>query len=435
MEKGGSVEKEKIDDDEISLPTMEEFKKQQENSSDDDQIPTGDEIHPANASGIYPNIDDLKSVTTNNFDSSRDKNEINREYPNRTIANPNSNSKKPAGISGTGARINFVDMIKKAVQYSYTNKLLGIIIIITICVTSICSTLINIIRNNDKIGVLYSRYALNNQVVKDDNFFGKILHNGKLEEGYFQLLKIISEHFTNNKTEAVFVLIIAIVLFIIAVYIYYQTTATIILATNNLDDGNNCVSLKETCIESKQYLWKIFGLDLLLWVLGIAVSFAISAIILSLVFTATSVLVVLLILGTIIIIPVSLYLFMLIQFAQRNIVLRDMGVFESLSDAKSFIDANFWLSVLSAIINIIIMIILTIIEVIVYFVSFSIIFKYLLSNSIGWDNPVQLFIAVVIVLGVLLVNIVISGLILSFFSSYWTLSFRALDYLIYNPTE
>ncbi len=432
------MEEEKKDDNEIGLPTMEEFKKQQENSSQNEQIPNGSEIHSANISSIYPDVDDLKSIVNGSQERSsglgRNPNNA-RSY----ASNDDSNKPKPTGITEVGKKgINFYAIIKNSWLYPIKNKYLwclGILMTLTLGISGLCGGILNLIRNNNRINVLLSQSNIKEPTPSSYSFLPKSIKYDEILKLYDQLSKNISDFLLNHKMESNLIILGSLVLSIVAIYVSYRITAAMIIAANNLDDGHDSENIKSAYTESKPFFWRLFGLYILLWLLGAILSFALSAIVVSLALTSVASLAFIIPLGTLIAIPLSLYILLIIQFAQRYIVLGDMGIFESLANAKSLIDASFWTSVSSVIINIVIMLIVGVIEYLVYLLSIYLVFRYISDNTNVWNNPVQLVSMLAITSVLFIINLFIIGLIQSFFSTYWTLSYRAFEYSIDHWSE
>lgn len=416
------AEEKKVDN-EIGLPTMEEFKKQQENSSQNERNLNGEETHPVDISSIYPDVDNLKSIVNESQEYSSDLSK-NPNDSRRFAYSNESNKPKPTGIKENGeTRINFFAIIINSWLYPIKNKYfwwLGILITLTLSISGLCGTMINLIRNNSRINVLLSQSDTIESTASSHSFFPKAINYDVLFKLYNQLFKNISDFLLNHKMESNIIILVSLVLSIVAVYLSYRITAAMIIATNNLDDGHDPENLKSVYTESRPFFWRLFCLYVILWLLGVALSFALSVMGFLLMFIFP--------IFVLIAIPFCLYIFLIIQFAQRYIVLGDMGVFESLSNAKSLIDARFWTSVSGAIINIVLMVVVGAIEYLVYLLSLFLIFKYISNNSGGWNNPSQLAIISAIILVLFIINLSITGFIQSIFSNYWTLSYRALKY-------
>lgn len=229
------------------------------------------------------------------------------------------------------------------------------------------------------------------------------------------------------------ILLLMLIIWLVILYISYSAKAGLILSVKSLETLDKEIGFKKAYHDGRNFVWKLFGQDL---VIGLSVMIGISFL-LFLCFlpwlisqTESSVLYGIL-LGIILILPaiiISIYLSILIKVSSRAIVIDKMGIFDSLSHVHKIVRKNLGNAIVLWLIQIGIALAVSLIMML--FVFIVVIIMVLAGIIAAIASPVA-----GIVIGCLLALVMLGGVYLAlsifntFLSSYWTLSYRALDYL------
>jgi hypothetical protein len=232
------------------------------------------------------------------------------------------------------------------------------------------------------------------------------------------------------------ILLLMLIIWLVILYISYSAKAGLILSVKNLETSNKEIGFKKAYHDGRNFVWKLFGQDL---VIGLSVIIGISILAFLcflpwLLSHTDSSIGYGILLGVIFALPtlaVLIYLSILIKISSRAIVIDKMGIFDSISHVHNIVRKNLGNSILLWLIQIGIALAVSLIMML--FVFIVVIIMVVAGIIAAIASPVA-----GIVVGCLLALVMIVGLYLAlsifntFLSSYWTLSYRALDYLATN---
>jgi hypothetical protein len=230
---------------------------------------------------------------------------------------------------------------------------------------------------------------------------------------------------------------LVLVLILALTYISLAAKAGLILSVEGLETKHLALGFANAWHEGTVYVWRLWGLLIVIGlIILVALGIAMAPLIAGGVLTATSekpalmigpmILFFLLIL---LFIPIALYLQLLEKLASRRIVLAQEGILESLGAAHEIVKRKLGPALVTLLLNIAlgmafsIALILPLLLVVGVLVAIGV-GIYAAAHTVG-----------VVIYGVLMGAVLlaalclVSGVFTAFISTYWTLSYRALEYL------
>ena len=248
------------------------------------------------------------------------------------------------------------------------------------------------------------------------------------QDSYTKIINIIEHNIFAVIIISVFFLLIMIAI----TYLSYSAKAALILSVDDLESNKSIGKFANLFNRGKNYGWKIYGLNIMVaFIIFVALIIFASPIIY--IFTSgsfylKSFAIISAVIGLLIIGILALYFNLIIQLAERIIVLKNSNVFDSFSEARYMVSQKFSLSIVTWLVNMGLNILFGIIIALIFIAPLALIFGFLLF---GYSINYPLFIIPIIAGCVVLFALVlfIRGIFTAFTSSYWTISYRALDYL------
>ncbi|MDO8513488.1 MAG: hypothetical protein Q7S37_03220 [bacterium] len=226
---------------------------------------------------------------------------------------------------------------------------------------------------------------------------------------------------------------IILLLAILIAYLSNSAHAGLILSVNQLEENQQEETFGSAFHKGTQYAWRLFGLNLLIGLIIFGLLLVVFLpIALALIFqagTATYVITgIFAFLGLLALIVLSIYLSLSAMLGARTLVLNDVSILVALQRGKKLVRHQLKHTLLAWLINIALYIGFAIVVGIASAVLTAIFvgLGYLASQAgigvlIGYSIiAVLIFLAILFVLG---------GIYTSYFSSYWTIAYRAIDYL------
>lgn len=238
-----------------------------------------------------------------------------------------------------------------------------------------------------------------------------------------------------NILRVVIIAAVIISLFLILIYLSCSAKAGLILSTNELEEKNKALGFAKAFHQGKQFVWRLFGMGLFvaLMMLFVITCVTIPLIILYVVgHNSTSMMITLVlavILFVILFIMIAIYLGVLMKFAERVLVLQDYGILKSLHTAHHIMRLELGNALLTYLISIALSLLTGVVLFFGLFIAGAILFGigaliYFLVHTAG-----AVIYGIIVGLAFLTALFIVNGLITAFISSYWTLSYRTLDYL------
>ncbi len=226
---------------------------------------------------------------------------------------------------------------------------------------------------------------------------------------------------------------ILLLLIIVAItYLSYSAKAALILSVDDLESNKSIGKFSDLFNRGKNYGWKIYGLNIIFGLIILA-CVAIFALPIFYIISAgengdLALLLLLFLTGGTLITVLSIFLGLIIKFAERIIVLTNSSVFESFTKARELVFKKFSVSIITLLVSIGLNILFGMIIALVFIAPLAVIFGFLF---IGSSANYSLFIIPIIIGGIILFSLALflNGIFAAFSSSYWTISYRALDYL------
>ena len=271
------------------------------------------------------------------------------------------------------------------------------------------------------------------------NFFPKIhaaSDTALASAQYKEEMQKVANYFADNIWIAALIIIFMIAIGLLIAYISYSAKAGLILSVKNIETAKKEIGFKKAYHEGRDYVWKLFGQDV---VVGLIIGFAFT--ILALICflpwiisqTDSSILYGIL-LGVILILPAiaaTVYIGILLRIASRAIVIDKMGIFDSIAHAHKIVRKNLGNAFVLWLIQVGIALLVSLI--LILFVFFIVIIMVLAGIISALASPILGAIVITILLAAMLgAMLFASSVFNTFLSSYWTLSYRALDYLAGN---
>lgn len=223
-------------------------------------------------------------------------------------------------------------------------------------------------------------------------------------------------------------LAVAFVLFVvIAITLNVIGISGLIVGANRVDEGAEKLSFGEVWTGGLPYFWRIFGLRLLL---GLGIMLVVLALILPAVFLGVAANLKLLILCLILpfmclLVPIGWLVSLLIEQGSNAIIVENLGVFAAIGRAWNIIWANFWRMVVMALI---LWVGSLLVGLVLAAPFIALLVPVLVGAAVGQNQALRTGIVMSVVLGCLYLPIllVLGGIIKSYISSAWTLTFRRL---------
>lgn len=232
------------------------------------------------------------------------------------------------------------------------------------------------------------------------------------------------EEFGNWITENpwIFILIGLVVLVLIAIGIFLGTIGRIglIKGSYEAEMGAESLAFGELFSTSVPYFWRVFGLSFLI---GMAFLLLIVPIFLIGIFTAGVGFLCLLPLICLLI-PVGIAIGIIIEQANRAIVLENLGIFDALKRGWEVTKANVWTLILMALILFGITLVLGILIALpVFMIVFPAIFAFAMGEG---QSFTPLYIAAALICSYVPVSWLLNGILNTFTQSAWTLTYMRL---------
>lgn len=232
-------------------------------------------------------------------------------------------------------------------------------------------------------------------------------------------------------------LIIAIaILWLLIAYISYSAKAGLILSVKSIEASNKEIGFKKAYHDGRKFTWRLIGQDL---IVGLAAGIGLGIIVLLcclpwLISQTNTSMMYSIFVGILLVIPVVLgliYIGIIMSMSSRAIVIENMGVFGSIAHIQKIVGKNMSNTFVLWLIEVGISLALGII--IMLFIFFFVMIIILVGVIFALVSPVASAIAMSVVgVALLLALLFAAGMLNTFLSSYWTISYRALNYLASN---
>ena len=224
-------------------------------------------------------------------------------------------------------------------------------------------------------------------------------------------------------------------LLIIILYLSISAKAGLIRSTDELEEKNKALDFAKAFNQGQKFFWRLLGMVLLvsltlLITLAVVAAPLIGLYVLSKGSSAIIIAVVLAaILFLILFIVLAIYLGILLKLAERVLVLKNYGILKSLQTAHQIIRLDLgnviltWLIglALSLLVGVVLFLGLFTVGIVLFGMGAIVFFLADIAGAVVYGIIVgSAFMAALLVA---------TGLTTAFISSYWTLSYRALDYL------
>jgi hypothetical protein len=245
-----------------------------------------------------------------------------------------------------------------------------------------------------------------------------------------------------HEAQIMILALVIISILVVLAYLSYAARAGLILSADTLEHKKEKTSFKQAYNKGQNFVWRLWGFNLLLSLILVflVIVALMGGIIVGLIVYLASpvaglvvgILLALIVLAAIII--VAIFVTLMQEMAHRMIVLKGEGVFEALSQSKELVQAQFKPLSVSWLIMVGIGFIYAIVALIALVISILIV--VLVGVVFGLASEViGIFAAVFIGLLLLVAASVIGGMYTAFRSAYWTLVYRAIDYLHHHKKE
>ena len=213
--------------------------------------------------------------------------------------------------------------------------------------------------------------------------------------------------------------VFALALFVVVIVLSLLGQAGLIAGVAHADETGS-VKLSEAWKLGLPHFWRLLGLGVLLFVVVLLIALAVGFLSVITLGLALVCLVPLICLG----LPISIILSGYLSLVQNGIVLGKQGVFESLGKGRDLLRANFWPVVLMAVILLVIGLVAGIVMSLPFLLASLPLLAVAASQS---DKGLAAFLpflgCLVLYLPVL---IVLGGILKTYVSSVWTLTYRRL---------
>lgn len=230
---------------------------------------------------------------------------------------------------------------------------------------------------------------------------------------------------------------LSFLILILIIYLSNSSRAGLIISVNDLENDKNDngpTNFISTFHKGTPYAWRLFVLDFLIGcIVFLSILIIFAPLIFSVIFqagiTAYILTAIFAFIGLLAIIVSIFYLSLVVRFASRALVLEDINVAKSISQSRQLIHNHLQNGLMSLLINIVINIVVSAVFVFVTLIICALLFGLGFAiHSIS--NEVATIIYAVITGVIVLISLwVISGIYTSFNSSYWTIIYRAINYI------
>jgi hypothetical protein len=253
---------------------------------------------------------------------------------------------------------------------------------------------------------------------------------------YKEEMQKIATYFADNIWIAALIIIFMIAIGLLIAYISYSAKAGLILSVKNIEATKKELGFKKAYHEGRDYVWKLFGQDV---VVGLIIGFAFALLALLcflpwIISPTDSSILYGILLGVILILPAivaTIYIGILLKTASRAIVIDKMGIFDSIAHSQKIVRNNLGNVIVLWLIQVGISLAVSLI--LMLFVFFIVIIMVLAGAISALASPLLGAVIISILLVAIIAALLFaSGVFNTFLSSYWTLTYRALDYLASN---
>ncbi len=242
----------------------------------------------------------------------------------------------------------------------------------------------------------------------------------------------VSNFFENHSAYVLIFVILFLIISVIIAYLSFSARASLIASVDNLEANKPINNFSDNFKQGFKYGWKIYGLYIIFGLIILS-CVAIFALPIFYIISAgengnVALLLLLFLTGGTLITVLSIFLGLIIKFAERIIVLTNSSVFESFTKARELVFKKISVSIITLLVSIGLNILFGMIIALVFIAPLAVIFGFLF---IGDSANYSLLIIPAIIGGIILFSLALflNGIFAAFSSSYWTISYRALDYL------
>lgn len=253
---------------------------------------------------------------------------------------------------------------------------------------------------------------------------------------YKEEMQKVATYFADHIWIAALIIILMIAIGLLIAYISYSAKAGLILSVKNIETTKKEIGFKKAYHEGRDFAWKLFAQDLVVGLI-IGLTFAILALLCCLpwlISPSDSSMLYGILLGVILILPAmaaTIYVGILLKTASRAIVIDKMGIFNSMAHSHKIVRKNLGNTFVLWLIQV--GIALAVSLILMLFVFFVVIIMVLAGAISAIASPILGAIVIsVLLVAMIAAMLFASGVFNTFISSYWTLTYRALDYLASN---
>jgi hypothetical protein len=237
---------------------------------------------------------------------------------------------------------------------------------------------------------------------------------------------------TNNTTYLLIFGVIALILFVAIIYISTSANAGLIFAVNSLERRVGEINLKKAFHSGQRYFWRFFVFNLLLGAMAITFIGLLSLPVILLFSEGSSLfsgIAIFYILVGIIILFLGMILVSMVKvIGERLIVIENLKVLKAMKQTFLLVRNNFGKVIITLLIEFGLNVVISIGIMFTFLIVFGIgaLIFYLLSLL---NTIVAMIFAGLIMLALLVALVVIRSGVIAFISSFWTISYLAIDYL------
>lgn len=241
----------------------------------------------------------------------------------------------------------------------------------------------------------------------------------------------------------VFLLIIFFLSIIVVfgvLYISYSAKAGLILSVDTLEKSEQPLGFRPAYRAGRHFAWRLFGLNMLigLIIFLMLLVFAAPTLILLTINQSTITVIIAVLIGLIALIAFVIgiiYFSLVVKLAERILVLHDSRIVKSLEDGRVLFRHQrshvliTWLIPMALAIaaGLVILLGLLIVGAILFGIGLAV---YVVANSVG-----AIIYGIIAGLALIAALLVTQGAFTAFVSAYWTLSYRAMEYLTNHQTD
>ncbi|OQA02491.1 MAG: hypothetical protein BWY68_00971 [bacterium ADurb.Bin400] len=230
-------------------------------------------------------------------------------------------------------------------------------------------------------------------------------------------------------------------MFLVILYVSYVARAGLVVAIDELEGRKNELTFGSAYHAGRQYFWRLFGFDILISLVAIGLLMIMIAPVILLFIAAgkspavLALAILLAIIVFLIFIVVIIYFGILRLLGSRALVINNLGIRASISYGHQMIINKKGYSVLAWLVSLLVGLVygiaLGIAVIIVGLILFAV--GYGIYKAAGSVGQVPITVTMIGIFIALLMFV--SGVFTSFISTYWTLTFRAIDYYFKKDKE